>query len=139
MIKYILLCAAVSCLQIQMVCSQPDWKIAGGKILTPWAEKVNSINPLPDYPRPQMVRENWKNLNGLWEYSLQPKNENNPTSFQCDEEGQNISTKKTLVTAIPYYAWANRGRGEMIIWFPENVKDIELFSGNASGINTKAK
>jgi hypothetical protein len=32
------------------------WKIAGEKITTPWAEKVNPLNPLPEYPRPQMVR-----------------------------------------------------------------------------------
>ena len=80
--KYILVFAAVLDLQIQIVYSQQDWKIAGGKILTPWAEKVNSANPLPEYPRPQMIRENWKNLNGLWEYALQPKNENKPISFQ---------------------------------------------------------
>lgn len=46
------------------------WKIAGEKITTPWAEQVNPLNPLPEYPRPRMVRDNWKNLNGLWDYSI---------------------------------------------------------------------
>jgi hypothetical protein len=46
------------------------WKIAGDKITTPWAEKVNPLNPLPEYPRPQMVRNEWKNLNGLWDRYL---------------------------------------------------------------------
>ncbi|MBA2562329.1 MAG: beta-galactosidase, partial [Chitinophagaceae bacterium] len=45
---------------------QKDWAIVSGKIVTPWAEKVASANPLPEYPRPQMVRSNWMNLNGLW-------------------------------------------------------------------------
>lgn len=50
-----------------------QWKIAGDKISSPWAEKVNPANTLPDYPRPQMVRKNWLNLNGLWDYALLPK------------------------------------------------------------------
>ena len=53
--------------------SQTDWKIAGSKISTPWAAKVDPANPLPEYPRPQMVRDNWMNLNGLWQYAILPK------------------------------------------------------------------
>src|SRR5207248_10209521 len=30
------------------------------------------------YPRPQMVREHWRNLNGLWEYAIRPKAEGEP-------------------------------------------------------------
>src|SRR3546814_4340713 len=46
---------------------QPDteWQIAGDKITTEWAAQVDPSAPLPEYPRPQMVRENWLNLNGL--------------------------------------------------------------------------
>ena len=51
-----------------------EWKITSAKIVTPWAEKVNASNPLPEYPRPQMVRtNNWTNLNGLWQYAILPK------------------------------------------------------------------
>jgi DUF1680 family protein len=39
-----------------------------------------------------------------------------------------ISTATQTLKAIPYYAWANRGEGEMMLWFPERVKDIELVS-----------
>jgi len=45
-----------------------------------------------------------------------------------DEAAQNISTQNKTMTAIPYYSWANRGKGEMTVWFPEQVKDIALFS-----------
>jgi hypothetical protein len=45
-----------------------------------------------------------------------------------DDKGQNISTVKKLFTAIPYYAWANRGKGEMQIWFPTKVTDVELMT-----------
>lgn len=43
-----------------------------------------------------------------------------------DEAGLNITTNKKTVTAIPYYAWANRGEAEMIIWLPQRVKDVDL-------------
>jgi len=45
-----------------------------------------------------------------------------------DANGENLHTEKQAFIAIPYYAWANRGKGEMMIWFPERVKDIELVS-----------
>ena len=53
--------------------AQDKWQIVPGKITSPWAEKVDPANPLPEYPRPQMVRKNWTNLNGLWDYSILPK------------------------------------------------------------------
>lgn len=55
--------------------AQEAWKMVSGKIATPWAEQVNPSNTLPEYPRPQLVRANWTNLNGLWEYSILPKSE----------------------------------------------------------------
>lgn len=39
-----------------------------------------------------------------------------------------ISTIKQTFTAIPYYSWANRGAGEMMMWFPTTIKGIELLS-----------
>ena len=41
-----------------------------GTMLTPWGEKVTSENAWRGYPRPQMVRENWTNLNGKWDYAI---------------------------------------------------------------------
>ncbi len=37
---------------------------------TEWTSKVDRIAPLPEYPRPQMVRENWMSLNGPWDYAI---------------------------------------------------------------------
>lgn len=53
--------------------AQQSWQPVKGKIMTPWAEKVDPQNPLAEYPRPQMVRKDWTNLNGLWQYSILPK------------------------------------------------------------------
>ncbi len=46
------------------------WKPAEGKILTRWAKDVSPDRAWPEYPRPQMVRPNWLNLNGLWDYAI---------------------------------------------------------------------
>lgn len=39
------------------------------RLTTPWGDKVDRNNPLPEYPRPQQVRDDWKNLNGQWEFA----------------------------------------------------------------------
>ena len=46
------------------------WVPVGNNIKTEWASKIDPSNPLPEYPRPQMVRKNWVNLNGLWNYAV---------------------------------------------------------------------
>ncbi len=47
-----------------------DWKPADGPLKTRWAKDVSPGNVLPEYPRPQMVRKDWLNLNGLWDIRL---------------------------------------------------------------------
>lgn len=42
--------------------------------------------------------------------------------------GQGVSTENKVITAIPYYAWANRGKGEMMVWFPQQVKNIDIIA-----------
>ncbi len=52
--------------------SQSSWKPAGNRILTEWAAKLDPRQPLPEYPRPQLVRSTWQNLNGPWQYAVLP-------------------------------------------------------------------
>jgi len=58
-----------------------EWKAAGDRIRTTWGEKLSPANPLPEYPRPQLVRDQWQNLNGLWEYAILPKGASVPGKF----------------------------------------------------------
>ena len=39
-------------------------------------------------------------------------------ALSYDAQGNVLKTQQPF-TAIPYYAWANRGRGQMIVWIPE--------------------
>jgi beta-galactosidase/beta-glucuronidase len=61
---------------------QGNWHLITDKIVTPWAEKVDPKAPLPEYPRPLLVRSNnWKNLNGLWSYAITPKTAATPAKY----------------------------------------------------------
>ena len=58
---------------------QPQWQPAavddamGGEVMP---DRV-----LPEYPRPQLMRRDWQNLNGLWEYGVRPRSEAAPKTF----------------------------------------------------------
>ena len=44
------------------------WTPKQAPLMTKWAKQVDPKHPLPDYPRPQMTRADWLNLNGIWQY-----------------------------------------------------------------------
>ena len=62
-------------------CAQQEavrWAPVQEHILTPWASQVDPLNPLPEYPRPQLERTLWQSLNGLWDYAIGPKEGERP-------------------------------------------------------------
>ena len=66
--KKIVLSLALVCIGLASFAQQ--WAPVGDNIKTEWAEKIDPANPHPEYPRPQMVRSEWMNLNGLWSYAI---------------------------------------------------------------------
>ena len=58
-----------------------QWSIAGDKIRTTWAEKIDPNNVLAEYPRPQLERSEWMNLNGLWSYAITDLKATKPAAF----------------------------------------------------------
>src|SRR5882672_25044 len=44
------------------------WEPKQAPLMTEWAKQVDPANPLPEYPRPQLVRSEWLNLNGVWQF-----------------------------------------------------------------------
>lgn len=58
-----------------------DKKINPGGMKTTWGEQVTPENAWRQYPRPQLVRTNWLNLNGLWNYAIVPRNASEPRKF----------------------------------------------------------
>ena len=57
---------AISCSSTSNV----EWAPAGDRIMTEWGENLDPSNVHQEYPRPQMVRDRWVNLNGLWDYAI---------------------------------------------------------------------
>ena len=49
------------------------WQPVPGNLLTRWAKDLTPENAWRAYPRPQLIRSKWQNLNGLWEYAITPK------------------------------------------------------------------
>ena len=60
--------AAISCSTTPKI----EWAPVGDRIITVWGENLDPADVHPEYPRPQMIREHWVNLNGLWEYAITP-------------------------------------------------------------------
>ena len=61
--------------------SAQDWPPTKAPLMTKWAKDVSPDKAHPEYPRPQLVRQQWQNLNGLWEYAIRPKDEAQPTQW----------------------------------------------------------
>jgi glycosyl hydrolase family 2 len=58
------------------------WRPAKGPLASRFAADVNPTNSHPEYPRPQLVRSDWLNLNGLWDYAIVPGSFDAPAGFQ---------------------------------------------------------
>jgi DUF1680 family protein len=108
-------------------------------------EKVKDDNGKTALQRgPLMYCAEWPDNNGLVSNYILPDNATFTASFQpqllngvmvltsalpkVNVEGNTVSTSVQSFKAIPYYAWANRGEGEMMLWFPRQVKSVALMT-----------
>lgn len=61
--------------------SASDWRPAAGPLITQWGTQVTPETAHREYPRPQMVRSRWLNLNGLWQFAVAKKDASRPDRF----------------------------------------------------------
>ena len=63
----------------------PTWHAGIPPIATPWTSRVGPANALPEYPRPQLTRDKWQNLNGVWEFAKADAGQAVPTGQSLGE------------------------------------------------------
>ncbi len=66
-LSILILLMIVSCVRAP----EYTYQVADCQLPTRWTNSVGVENAWPQYPRPEMIREAWKNLNGLWDYAIQ--------------------------------------------------------------------
>ena len=103
-----------------------QWIPVGDKIKTAWVEKVNPKMPWNVYPRPQLKRTQWVNLNGLWNYAIKDLQSSEPASFDgkilvpYPIESSLSGVGKTLTKES--ILWYNRTFTIPSAWKGKNVK-----------------
>jgi len=79
--KYNIIMILVVAAGVMTCCSRektPAWKPAENPLMTSWAETIDPSAPWPEYPRPALERNEWMNLNGMWDYAIGPKDAERP-------------------------------------------------------------
>src|SRR5205823_9652768 len=72
---------AVGCFPQEGGAADSNWIPAASRLMTSWSTNVTPGNVHPEYPRPQLVRKEWVNLNGLWDYAIAGPGTNCPARF----------------------------------------------------------
>src|SRR6478736_10250983 len=71
----------IAVLLLPAIAPAADWQPVPGPLATRWAKDVSPEKVHREYPRPQMVRKEWTNLNGLWDYVVYPTATSMPDKF----------------------------------------------------------
>ena len=66
-----LLTSAVVLTSLSVALATAPWQPKESPLMTRWAKEVTPENVHAEYPRPQLVRDRWQNLNGVWEFAVQ--------------------------------------------------------------------
>jgi len=82
--RMLIVCGLLFALLKPLVAADPPWQPAKGPLATRWTRSVTPENAWREYPRPQLVRKRWQNLNGLWEYAITKRKAPQPTEFEGD-------------------------------------------------------
>ncbi|MEU4671143.1 sugar-binding domain-containing protein [Amycolatopsis sp. NPDC023774] len=92
-----------------MTSSQPEWQRADPPLTTPWTDFVSPSDVLPEYPRPQLRRPRWLNLNGVWDYAGWPASPEEPRPVGYGE--------RILVPFAPESALSGINRHDEVLWY----------------------
>ena len=109
-----------------------DWQPVPRPLITQWGKEVTPDNAWRDYPRPQLVREKWESLNGLWDYSIvdRPAGESGPPTG--DTPVPTAWDGKILVPFCVESSLSGVGRGvtkNQLLWYRRSLTVPEAWQG----------
>lgn len=64
---------------------EPVYEKKTAPLATRWTAEVGPDNALPEYPRPQLTRDRWQNLNGVWQFEEADSLDDVPFGEDLDE------------------------------------------------------
>jgi hypothetical protein len=119
------------------------WQMKQAPLMSQWANQVDTNAPLPEYPRPQMVRKDWQNLNGIWQFQAGDTNDAVPAGKTLSEEILVPFPMESPISGVMAYhprSWYRRTftvppawRGKRIILHLDAVDwESEVFINGAS-------
>ncbi|WP_326946848.1 glycoside hydrolase family 2 [Amycolatopsis sp. NBC_01307] len=98
------------------------WRRLDPVLPTRWSAEVGPDNALPEYPRPQLTRPRWLNLNGVWEYAGWPA--------ATDEPRPSGYAERILVPFPPESALSGIGRRDEVLWYRRLVEIPDGWRGD---------
>jgi hypothetical protein len=108
-----------------------EWKPAPSPLMTKWGKQVTPENAWKEYPRPQLVRKDWQNLNGLWDYAITPKGAAKPEKW----DGQ------ILVPFCAESALSGVGKHptkDQLLWYRRTIEVPDTWTGKRVLIHFQA-
>jgi autotransporter-associated beta strand protein len=102
----------------------PAWQMKQPPLATQWTALVNTNTPLPEYPRPQMVRSNWLNLNGIWQFQPGATNDPVPTGETLSSQILVPYPMESAISGVMQYSefsWYRRTFAVPAAWSGERI------------------
>jgi beta-galactosidase len=106
---------SISLLLLTLHAAAADWHPVPDKMLTRWGKNLTPVKVWTEHPRPQLVRESWKSLNGLWNHAIRPKDSAQPDTWDG----------KILVPFAPEAALSGVGRllePDQSLWYQRELR-----------------
>jgi hypothetical protein len=98
-------------------------------MLTRWGKMVSPSSVLPEYPRPQLTRPEWLNLNGLWQFEAAAT-----SPWQNPPIGRDL--RESVLVPFPIESYLSRiTRYEKYMWYRRTVRIPRTWRGRHVQMN----
>ncbi|KAJ5740475.1 hypothetical protein N7493_000347 [Penicillium malachiteum] len=99
-------------------------------LTTPWTDKVGT-DPWPEYPRPQLQRAQWQNLNGIWQY----QNASSLAAVQNPPFGQDLAQEVLIPSCLESGLSGIQGSYMLYSWFSTSFEVPSDWNGQSILLN----